>query len=84
MATRHVCLNAISVHCLHGAGRGPAKCRYCGSPLHRSTGVYGVFTWTGDGRYPREAAHATYETERAAQNYANLFNHVVRWINTTD
>jgi len=83
-ATRHSCSLNISVHCTKGNGKGPAsgKCRHCGGRIYTDRGVWGVFTWTGDGRYPLSNAKCTYVRQAAAETYAvvNGTELVVRWI----
>jgi len=74
----------------HTSGDGTPtrkKCARCGGPLDTETGLWGVFTWTGTGRYPEADAHEVFngiaraeryaEKANAANPYANL---VVRWI----
>jgi hypothetical protein len=81
-AFRYGCSLRISVHCERGRGRAPrCKCRYCGGLLRTASGIYGVFTWRGDGRYRLEDAHATYIQEGAADRFAaRCSEHVVRFI----
>lgn len=67
MAKRHECLNKVSIYCSKGSGKGPHKCKHCKSVIRVWEGVYGVFTHRGDGGYRLRDAHATFQTERAAQ-----------------
>lgn len=81
MAFRYRCTLDVSVHCVRGRGKGPGKCPKCGGPIFVQEGVYGVFTWRGDGRYRREDAHAVYQVEGAAERKtAEDPNWVVRFI----
>lgn len=77
----------------HTSGYGTPtrkKCARCAGPLDAETGLWGVFTWTGTGRYPEDAAHWTssYNHPTYAQGYADrehklrpeTTNLVVRWI----
>lgn len=81
MAIRHQCSLRVTDRCAQGSGRGPAKCRGCGGAVYRQEGVYGVFTWRGDGKYRIEDAHATYQTERAAERrLVENENWVVRFV----
>ena len=69
----------------HTSGHGAPsrkKCAYCGGPLDVETGLWGVFTWTGTGRYPKSAAVKIYSNVSLADGYAmdNRSNLVVRWI----
>lgn len=85
LATRHQCSNRPSVLCDRGPGKGApsGKCRWCKSVLSIERGVYAVFTWRGDGRYSRAAAHREFRTERAADRFAEANagkNYVTRWL----
>lgn len=93
LATRYVCSNdgneAAGLRHTRGNGRPSRKaCAYCKGSLRVHTGLWGVFTWTGDGRYPEAAALRTGTRESVLQAYvagenertgyeANL---VLRWI----
>lgn len=85
-ATRHVCINRSSLNGSHTRGPGTAKrrrCAFCGGVLHTETGTYGVFTWTGTGRYPLKNAIRTFAHERAADEFASSADSlVVRWVYT--
>lgn len=82
-ATRYACLYKPSLHCDHGDGKPRrSKCGYCGSPLHIETGLWGVFTWRGDNRYPEADAHRTFARKSAADKWAHERELVVRWIYT--
>lgn len=94
LATRYHCSlrdkTGLSIQHTAGNGVPPRKCRYCSSRLTVERGLWGVFVWTGDGRYPREDAERTYVREQAAQDRADLLNetrgwggYVVRWIPVT-
>ena len=97
LATRWWCVHrgtpAAGLTHSQGTGRPPAsgKCRYCKGGLVSETGTWGIFAWTGDGRYPAEAARETRVREGAAQALADKLNDtdpqpaspggwVVRWI----
>ena len=74
------CINSISVHCTRGTGRTTRqRCAYCGSILSQSEGYFGVFEWTGTGRYPLEAAVSLHSTEARAEA-ARTGEHVVRFV----
>jgi hypothetical protein len=83
-ATRHFCSLDISPRCTKGDGKGPAtgKCRHCGGKVYTDHGLWGVFTWTGTGRYPVTDAKRTYVRQGAAESWAtaNGTELVVRWI----
>ena len=72
----------------HSAGNGKPRskrCTYCRGPFVTEFGLWGVFGWRGDGRYPREAAERTFTRELAAEDWrldhAGAGNSlVVRWI----
>lgn len=86
-AYRHECSARVSIFCDRGAGKGApgGKCRRCKSALTVQRGVYGVFSWTGTGRYPLEDAHATFLRESAAEKRATRdARHVVRWVVAAD
>lgn len=77
---RHECPSRISVRCDQGHGRAPRKrCRVCGSELRTISGLYGVFAWTGEGRYPRSAALSVWETYAAAERHTGD-SYVVRFL----
>jgi hypothetical protein len=87
LATRHVCLYRYTgqARCPHTEGPGKPKlrkCRYCGGPFMILTGLWGVFEWTGDGRYPKASALWTGTSEHEAQAVADATSEsaVVRWI----
>lgn len=86
LAIRHYCQH-FTTSGRHdvGAGKGPRKCRTCGGAIRTMTGVYGVFVWRGDGRYPLENAITTRLTERAADAYCERDeSYVTRWIVVDD
>ena len=74
----------------HTSGYGTPtrkKCARCGGPLDVETGLWGIFTWTGTGWYPEDAAHVTYASHKRAEYVADTkyaidpeANWVVRWI----
>jgi DNA-directed RNA polymerase subunit RPC12/RpoP len=76
------CSNEISVHCDRGTGKPRrAFCKYCGSRIIVREGYFGIFQWTGTGRYPLEKALKIYATERGAER-ARTGDLVVRFIST--
>ena len=86
LATRHACRYQLRITGSHTYGDGPPKrrkCALCGGPLNVLRGLWGVFTWTGDGRYPAARAHATFlrEADADAATFGEL---VVRWITETE
>lgn len=71
LATRHWCVHkrnpAAGLQHTQGNGKPTRKrCRWCGGELVTQTGQWGVFAWTGTGRYPADEAESTYLSERAA------------------
>lgn len=72
LASRHYCPAADStgISTFHSRGNGKphgvGKCKYCRSDLTVVTGFWGVFRWTGNGRYPLDAAMSTHLSEQAA------------------
>lgn len=86
-ATRHRCVYDVSVQCTNGNGKPTRKkCRYCGGSLCIEQGLWGVFSWRGDGRYPVENAHRTFVRESVADTWATATSpdYVVRWIYRED
>ena len=99
LATRYVCqyegVGGAGIRHTSGNGKPARKrCEYCKGAFAVMTGLWGVFVWTGDGRYPRKDAERTYVREQAAQDRADLLNatrdtdkcrggYVVRWIPVT-
>lgn len=68
MATQHRCIHGVTPRCTRGAGRPKRqKCAGCGGGFVVIEGVYGVFLWRGDGRYPITEAISTHEREAAAE-----------------
>ena len=70
MGYEHHCVNidtpgSGAMH-TRGTGRGPNKCRYCGSAVMNTPGMYGVFTWRGDGKYKIENALWSYSSAKVA------------------
>lgn len=90
LATRYVCSNdgneAAGAFHTRGNGKPSRKrCAGCGGAFYVYTGLWGVFTWTGDGRYPEAAALATFTREQPAQAMAEAGKEtVVRWIYRDD
>ena len=93
LATRYVCCNdgneAAGLRHTRGNGKPSRKtCAGCKGPLHVYSGLWGVFTWTGDGRYPEAAALRTGTRESVLQAYVDSENTrtgyeanlVLRWI----
>lgn len=90
LATRHCCTLRDSplsgLRHSEGSGKGPARCRYCRGTVRVEHGLWGVFTWRGDGDYPHSRAKDTRLTEPAADKLADRLNDaqpnvwVVRWI----
>ena len=82
-ATRYRCLLDISVHCTKGHGKPTRKkCAHCGGSLFVEYGLWGVFTWRGDGRYPERKAYHTSTSHTRANRWAlnKGADLVVRWI----
>jgi len=93
LATRHECIH-------HGTGNGgqshtkghgkarSQKCAFCRGRIYTETGLYGVFAWRGDGRYPEADAVKTFTSPVVADRYAETEyvkypgngGLVVRWI----
>lgn len=86
LATRHACM-------LTGYGTGPhtqgsgqpqrRRCAYCGGKFYTVRGVYGVFAWTGTGRYPLADAVSTHTRESSADRRIaadTTGTLVVRWV----
>ena len=90
LATRYVCCNdgneAAGLRHTRGNGKPSRKaCACCKGSLRVYTGLWGVFTWTGDGRYPEAAALKTFTREQPAQTMAEAGDQtVVRWIYRDD
>lgn len=81
----HYCPHRVSVHCGGPKSGKPTtqKCSTCGGRWIVRRGTYGVFTWTGTGRYNIAAAHATFASQARADARAamsNGQNWVVRFI----
>lgn len=78
------CTSSLASHrCVRWATRKPRnlKCTYCGATLRAQTGVWGVCTWRGDGRYTLADADATYVVRSAAEKRAaRTPDRVVRFI----
>lgn len=86
LATRHSCslrYDALAGHRhSEGSGRGPAsgKCLWCKGRLVIATGLWGTFTWRGDGRYWADGALALSSREPVAGPDWVERNLVSRWI----
>jgi len=94
LATRHFCPHegkpGSGLRHDSGSGRPPRVfCRGCGGILLSAYGLYGVFAWRGDGRYPVEAAQVLRVSDAKAQAWADAHNrlpgtpkggYVVRWV----
>lgn len=84
-STRHRCLWD---QCHEGGAGKPKRktCGRCGSQWLVEQGTYGVFVWTGDGRYPASDAVRTFRTEASAEAYAVKTSpeYVVRWVYADD
>lgn len=80
-ATRHRCSLRVSHQCSRGTGKGPEKCRTCKGVMVRQIGLYGVFVWRGDGRYPEADALSMHRTEGAADKACEANeSYVSRWL----
>jgi hypothetical protein len=80
LATRYSCLYQGTIRC-EGDQSKRTKCKYCGSQIYTQQGLWGVFTWTGDGRYSLADAHRTFVRKSAADKYTtNDETYVVRWL----
>lgn len=83
LAIRYRCLSSSGLIRCEGDHPKRLKCAACGARLHVFTGLYGVFTWTGDGRYPIASAHRTFARKAAAERMIDADTTetlVVRWI----
>lgn len=83
LAKRHACTSSLqSVHCTRGNGQPTRKaCAHCGGRLRVEEGLWGVFVWTGTGRYPVEDAVSTTVREAVAEDRLEEDSrYVVRWI----
>jgi hypothetical protein len=80
MTTRYRCLYEGTSRCA-GDQHKRAKCQYCGASMYTMEGQWGVFTWTGDGRYKAADAHRVYSSKTAADRFAgDEVDYVTRWI----
>ncbi len=75
-AHEHRCLYRGSVSC---GGDKPGKpktkkCPACGSAWLVLEGVYGVFKWTSENRYPLTDAIKTYASHTLAEKFAERMN----------
>lgn len=82
-ARRHECLFGMAYP--HTSGDGAPKrkkCAYCGGQIAVYEGTYGVFVWTGDGRYPIASALSVHKTRKSADLAALAAGKdtVSRWI----
>lgn len=83
IATRYRCPLQVTAQCW-GDKSKRASCPGCGARLHTLTGLWGVFTWRGDGRYRAEDAHRTYVRKSAADAATKTDQTwVVRWITSS-
>lgn len=83
LSTRHYCaIRGMATMCTKGTGKPKrARCAGCGGALVTVTGLYGVFAWRGDGRYPESDAVKTFTRESAAEAFTTTDeSYVVRWI----
>lgn len=78
-ATRYSCLYQGTVRC-GGDQSKRAKCKYCHSTMFVQRGLWGVYTWRGDGRYLQADAHRTFVRLSAADRFASANDYVTRWI----
>lgn len=81
-ATRHACINGGYPHTSGDGAPKRKRCAYCGGSLYTSAGTWGVFVWTGDGRYPLDNAVCTFTRQTKADAYATATrpDYVVRWV----
>lgn len=79
-ANRHHCMRNSSVMCTKGTGKGPKKCKYCGSTIVVDAGHWGVFVWSEANRYDRDSAVKLYRSKTHAEGLASKLDLVVRWI----
>ena len=70
MAKRHRCTHHVSVHCVNGTGKGPAKCPTCKGLVVVTVGTYHVFRWTARGDYRVSDSLGSRQTEKAASALA--------------
>ena len=80
MSIRHACLSGAGYPHTRGSGKGPVKCKHCKGPVYATEGRWGVYVWTADGRYVQREPVKVYQSEKAAQCYADATDLVVRWI----
>jgi hypothetical protein len=68
MGHQHSCMYGSTSQCRRNVAGKPKskKCPGCGGHWLIQEGMFGVFTWRGDGRYRLEDAHATYSSEKLA------------------
>lgn len=86
-ALRYRCATMLSsASCTTGTGVPARKaCVYCGGRIVREQGVYGVFVWTTENRYPIRDAVRTFASQIRAQALCDseagrAANYVPRWI----
>ena len=81
LGTRTVCLYGSGYpHTAEdNAASGRKRCTYCGGPLTRFRGLWGVFVWQGTGRYPATDAQSMHASVKRAE-LARTGELVVRWI----
>jgi hypothetical protein len=80
---RYECTNGLG-GCQSGNGKPKRKtCAHCGGRFHVLSGVWGVFVWTGTGRYPESDAVSLHRLESQAHKATaadTAETLVVRWI----
>lgn len=89
---RHFCASGDKSIAGHrhtmGAGKGPRRCRGCGSSLVIARGWWGCFPHSGGtGRYPADNALRLFTTRAAADRFADrraADNIVVRWVDAPE
>lgn len=57
-----------------------AKCKACGGSVYVQHGLWGVYTWRGDGRYMAVDEHRKFARKSAADKLAVANEWVTRWI----
>lgn len=75
LAYRHYCTlryypGSGELH-THGNGASPRlTCLWCKGPVTTERGLWGIYRWTGNGRYPWEDALYTYNRPQVAEKRA--------------
>ena len=87
LATRYECILRMDAgwqSIFHSFGNGKPRskrCTYCNGALHVMTGLWGVYVWSGENRYPLNDALRTFVSPTAAQRFADATtDRVVRWV----